>query len=43
MNLASLTHSLTVPYGTAVGFLRLDPFWQPLRNDPRIKALLVGR
>jgi serine/threonine-protein kinase len=41
--IALLTHSLTVPYGTAVGFLRLDPFWQPLRNDPRFKALLAGR
>jgi len=41
--IATLTHSLTVPYGTTVGFLRLDPYWQPLRNDPRFKALLARR
>jgi TolB-like protein/Flp pilus assembly protein TadD len=41
--IALLAHSLTVPYGTTVDLLRLDPFWQPLRNDPRFKALLAGR
>jgi TolB-like protein/cytochrome c-type biogenesis protein CcmH/NrfG len=40
--IALLAHSLTVPYGTTVALLRLDPSWQPLRNDPRFKALLAG-
>lgn len=40
--IALLARSLTVPYGTTVALLRLDPSWQPLRNDPRFKALLAG-
>ena len=40
--IALLAHSLTVPYATTAALLRLDPFWQPLRNDPRFKAIVAS-
>jgi serine/threonine-protein kinase len=33
-------HSLQTPNGVTVSMLKLDPMWDPLRNDPRFQALI---
>ena len=39
--LAEIERSLSIPSYASVHTLRLDPRWDPIRNDPRLKALLV--
>ena len=40
-----LQHALAVPTHTSLtpAFLRLDPFWDPVRNDPRFQKLCEGK
>ena len=37
--IAALPHLLEVPNGLTPGLLRLDPYWDPLRTDPRFQKL----
>jgi TolB-like protein/Tfp pilus assembly protein PilF len=37
--IAALPHLLEVPAGVTVADLKFNPFWDPLRNDPRFQKL----
>jgi TolB-like protein/class 3 adenylate cyclase/Tfp pilus assembly protein PilF len=37
--IAALPHLLEMPNGETCGDLRINPFWDPLRQDPRFKKL----
>jgi TolB-like protein/class 3 adenylate cyclase len=39
----ALPHLLEVPNGLTPGLLRLDPYWDPLRKDPRFEKLCQGK
>jgi TolB-like protein/Tfp pilus assembly protein PilF/class 3 adenylate cyclase len=38
--IAALPHLLEVPNGETLGHLRIEPLWDPLRNDPRFQKLV---
>ncbi len=37
-----LTYLLSIPGDLSVPWLKLDPTWDPLREQPRFKALVAG-
>jgi serine/threonine-protein kinase len=41
MALLLLEHSVSVPAGKHVQQLRVDPLWEPLRNNPRFQKLIT--
>jgi tetratricopeptide (TPR) repeat protein len=41
--IAALPHLLEVPNGLTPGLLRLDPYWDPLRKNPRFEKLCQGK
>ena len=40
--IAALPHLLEAPNGETPGDLRINPLWDPLRNDPRFQKLIVA-
>ena len=38
----ALPHLLEVPNGETVGYLRINPLWDPLRKDPRFVKFLAA-
>ena len=41
--IAALPHLLEVPAGITCADLKFNPFWDPLRNDPRFQKLCEGK
>ncbi len=41
--ISALPHLLEVPNGETCGDLRINPFWDPLRKDPRFEKLCAGK
>jgi TolB-like protein len=41
--IAALPHLLQIPAGLTVGLLKLDPVWDPIRDDLRVQKLIADR
>jgi len=41
--IAALPRLLQVPAGLTVGLLKLDPLWDSIRDDPRVRKLIADR
>jgi hypothetical protein len=37
-----IRHLLSIPSGISIARLKIDPVWDPIRNDPGFQQLLTG-
>ncbi len=38
-----LRHLLSIPSNISIARLKIDPVWDPIRNDPGFQQLLTGK